>query len=77
MPFSLRALFGKDQKFYDLLEASAEEALTSTSLLAAYLQRSGSFRSSGDLAGEIQVFLDAGMDGFFTDHPDIGASVTE
>jgi len=49
MPFSLRALFGKDQKFYDLLEASAEEALTSTSLLAAYLQRSGSFRSSGDL----------------------------
>jgi glycerophosphoryl diester phosphodiesterase len=39
------------------------------------------FRSStdpaatGDLAGEIGVFLDAGMDGFFTDNPDIGASV--
>ncbi len=39
------------------------------------------FRSSadptatGDLAGEIQVFLNAGMDGFFTDNPDIGASV--
>jgi glycerophosphoryl diester phosphodiesterase len=37
------------------------------------------FRSSadpnavGDLAGEIGAFLDAGMDGFFTDNPDIGA----
>lgn|SRR5690606_1683011 len=49
MSFSLRSLFGKDQKFYDLLEASAEEALTSTSLLATYLQRSGSFRSANDL----------------------------
>ena len=39
------------------------------------------FRSStdpaapGDLAGEIQVFLDAGMDGIFSDHPDIAATV--
>ncbi len=37
------------------------------------------FRSStipgeiGDLRGEIRAFLDAGMDGFFTDNPDIGA----
>lgn len=29
----------------------------------------------GDLAGEIQTFLDAGMDGFFTDDPDIGYQV--
>ena len=29
----------------------------------------------GNLAGEIQTFLDAGMDGFFTDNPDIGAEV--
>ena len=28
---------------------------------------------TGDLAGEIDTFLDAGMDGFFTDNPDIGA----
>ncbi|MBE2212780.1 MAG: DUF47 family protein [Opitutaceae bacterium] len=35
---SLRKLLGKDEKFYDLLEASAEEAKTSTSLLARYLQ---------------------------------------
>lgn len=39
------------------------------------------FRSSsdpfaaGDLAGEIQVFLDAGMDGIFSDQPDIAATV--
>jgi glycerophosphoryl diester phosphodiesterase len=31
--------------------------------------------ASGNLAGEIQTFLDAGMDGFFTDNPDIGAEV--
>jgi uncharacterized protein Yka (UPF0111/DUF47 family) len=35
---SLRKLLGKDEKFYDLLEASAEEAKTSTALLARYLQ---------------------------------------
>ena len=38
------------------------------------------FRSSadpnavGDLVGEIRAFLDAGMDGFFTDNPDIAAA---
>lgn len=26
----------------------------------------------GDLAAEVITFLDAGMDGFFTDQPDIG-----
>lgn len=29
----------------------------------------------GDLAGEIRVFLDAGMDGIFSDQPDIAATV--
>jgi glycerophosphoryl diester phosphodiesterase len=39
------------------------------------------FRSSddpnapGNMAAEIRVFLEAGMDGFFTDHPDVGAEV--
>ena len=28
----------------------------------------------GDLAGEITAFVDAGMDGFFTDNPDIGSA---
>ncbi|GAB1490136.1 DUF47 family protein [Opitutaceae bacterium] len=52
--FSLKTLFGKDQKFYDLLEASAEESLTSTKLLATYLQRSESYTSSADLDDFIQ-----------------------
>jgi glycerophosphoryl diester phosphodiesterase len=30
----------------------------------------------GDLVGELRVFLDAGMDGFFTDNPDLGALAT-
>ncbi len=51
---SLQKLFGKDQKFYDLLEASAEEAHTSTKLLANYLQRMEAYRSSGDLDDFIQ-----------------------
>jgi glycerophosphoryl diester phosphodiesterase len=40
------------------------------------------FRSSadpnapGDLPREIRTFLAAGMDGFFTDQPDVGAEVT-
>jgi len=36
---SLRKLLGKDEKFFDLLEASAEEAKASTKLLGEYLQR--------------------------------------
>lgn len=28
----------------------------------------------GNLAGEVRVFLDAGMDGFFTDQPDLGVA---
>jgi uncharacterized protein len=51
---SLQKLFGKDEKFYDLLEASAEEAFTSTKLLATYLQRIESYRSAGDLDDFIQ-----------------------
>jgi len=52
--FSLKKLFGKDEKFYDLLEASAEEALTSTKLLTSYLKRSQSFTSANDLDEFIQ-----------------------
>ncbi|WP_116946988.1 esterase-like activity of phytase family protein [Jiangella endophytica] len=41
------------------------------------------FRSSadpngiGDVEAEIRVFLDAGMDGFFTDNPDLGSAAVE
>ena len=52
--FSLSKFFGKDQKFYDLLEASAEEAHTSTRLLANYLRRIESYRSAADLDDFIQ-----------------------
>ena len=49
--FSLKKLFGKDE---NLLEASAEQALTSTQLLSNYLQRSQAFTSSSDLDEFIQ-----------------------
>ncbi|HRE08460.1 MAG TPA: DUF47 domain-containing protein [Opitutaceae bacterium] len=52
--FSLRKLFGKDERFYDLLEASAEEALTSTKLFSTYLQRSVAYTSTSDLDDFIQ-----------------------
>jgi hypothetical protein len=36
--FSLQKLFGKEDKFFDLLEASAEEARSSVQILMKYLQ---------------------------------------
>jgi uncharacterized protein Yka (UPF0111/DUF47 family) len=36
--FSIKKLFGKEDKFYDLLEASASEAKASISLFTGYLQ---------------------------------------
>ncbi len=33
--------------------------------------------ASGDMVGEVQAFLGAGMDGFFTDNPDLGAEAAE
>ncbi len=50
----LRKLFGKDEKFYDLLEASAEEVLTSTKLFSAYLQRTSSTTASSILDEFVQ-----------------------
>ena len=46
---SLRKLLGKDEKFSDLLEASAEEAKSSTTLLSNYL------KNIGDIAGRQQL----------------------
>ena len=43
--FSIRKLFGKEEKFFDLLEASAEEARASTGLLGRYLRERASGRS--------------------------------
>jgi glycerophosphoryl diester phosphodiesterase len=44
--------------------------------LPADLRSSNDPHAPGDLATEIRVFIDAGMDGFFTDQPDVGAAVT-
>jgi uncharacterized protein Yka (UPF0111/DUF47 family) len=38
---SLKKLFGKDEKFFDLLEAGAEEAKTCVALFASYLAKAG------------------------------------
>lgn len=51
---SLRKLFGKEEKFYDLLEASAEEARTATELLAKVLGESGT-GSTTDIHGIIRT----------------------
>ena len=40
--------------------------------LPAELARGSSPAAPGDMAGQLRVFLEAGMDGFFTDHPDLG-----
>jgi glycerophosphoryl diester phosphodiesterase len=45
--------------------------------LPANYQSSSDPAQFGDLSGEIKVFLDAGMDGFFTDHPDIGVKARD
>ncbi|WP_309067878.1 esterase-like activity of phytase family protein [Microbacterium sp.] len=42
--------------------------------LAADFRSSADPYAPGDLAGEIRAFLDTGIDGFFTDNPDIGAA---
>lgn len=44
--------------------------------LPAEFRRGADPAAPGDLLGEIAAFLDAGMDGFFTDHPDLGARAT-
>ncbi len=41
--------------------------------LPAELRRGDDPAAHGDLAGEIRRHLDAGIDGFFTDFPDVGA----
>jgi glycerophosphoryl diester phosphodiesterase len=40
--------------------------------LPAALRKGSDETHVGDLAAEIEAFLAAGVDGFFTDHPDIG-----
>ena len=45
--------------------------------LPAPFQSSPDMAAHGDLAAEINAFLDIGIDGFFVDHPDIGRAVCD
>jgi len=51
---SLKKLLGKDDKFYDLLEAAAEEAKTSVDLFAAYLKK---IAAGGAASGPLDDFI--------------------
>ena len=44
---SLKKLLGKDDKFFDLLEAGAEEAKTSVDLFASYLKKAAAGSGTG------------------------------
>jgi glycerophosphoryl diester phosphodiesterase len=48
-----------------------------TSSSQPIFQSSTNPNAYGDLAGEITLFLSAGMDGFFTDHPNIGVDARD
>jgi uncharacterized protein Yka (UPF0111/DUF47 family) len=51
---SLKKLLGKDDKFFDLLEAGAEEAKTAVDLFSAYLKKLGAGTASG---GSLDEFI--------------------
>jgi glycerophosphoryl diester phosphodiesterase len=40
--------------------------------LPSELARGTSASAPGDMAAQLRVFIEAGLDGFFTDHPDLG-----
>ena len=48
--FSLKKLFGKDETFFDLLEAGAEEAKASVTLLSSYLHTPPAQRNLEEMA---------------------------
>lgn len=51
---SLKKLLGKDDKFFDLLEAGAEEAKTSVDLFAAYIKKMG---AGGSTSTSLDEFI--------------------
>jgi uncharacterized protein Yka (UPF0111/DUF47 family) len=51
---SFKKLFGKDDKFFDLLEAGAEEAKASVALFSRYLQ---GIAAGGGAAGTLDEFI--------------------
>lgn len=55
------------------LEVHAWTFRRENQFLAAEFRSSDDPNGIGDMVGEARVFLDAGLDGFFTDNPDLGA----
>jgi glycerophosphoryl diester phosphodiesterase len=45
--------------------------------LPAALREGNSSADTGDMRGEALLFLEAGVDGFFADHPDVGAAARD
>ncbi len=56
------------------LEVHAWTFRRENQFLAADFRSSTDPNGIGDMVGEVQVFLEAGLDGFFTDNPDLGAA---
>lgn len=46
-------------------------------LPAEFRSADGNPQSRGDLAGEIRAYLDAGIDGLFSDQPDVAVRLRE
>ncbi|WP_402376099.1 esterase-like activity of phytase family protein [Isoptericola rhizosphaerae] len=59
------------------LEVHAWTFRAENTFLPAELRSSDDPAEHGDLAGEIRVFLDAGVDGLFTDHPDVAVAALD
>ena len=45
--------------------------------MAVNFRRGTDPNAPGDLAAEVRAFLDAGVDGLFTDNPDIGVAARD
>ena len=45
--------------------------------MATNFRRGADPVAPGDLAAEVRAFLDAGVDGFFTDHPDVAVAARD
>ncbi|PRZ07691.1 glycerophosphoryl diester phosphodiesterase [Isoptericola sp. CG 20/1183] len=56
------------------LEVHAWTFRAENTFLPTGFRSSGDPAEHGDLAGEIRVFLDAGLDGLFADHPDLAVA---
>jgi glycerophosphoryl diester phosphodiesterase len=56
------------------LEVHAWTFRRENQFLAADFRSSTDPNGIGDMVGEVQVFLEAGLDGFFTDNPDLGVA---